>query len=228
MLTTLLRDSWSFFKNHVLILSIIILPVAAPIEILIALYQYSLAADKEIFTQKIIPMVIAFGAYPIYTIGVIFYIASIISGEKIEIKTLWRLGIRYWHAYIALSLLVSAVVITGFMLFVLPGILFTIRYSFSEFELLLNRRKPLEAMKKSWGSTKEYMWILFAGYAVITITLNVPYFLLTDLIGDTGMSHWVFGTLLNIVYSVLTALHTIFAFRVYEFAKLQHKQAHNN
>jgi len=227
MLKKSLADSWSFFKIHAVAISIIILPIVAPIDILTALYQYFFTSEEFLFSEQVIPMAISFIAYPIYTVGVIFYIASVISGENIDTKTLWKLGAKFWLPYIILSILVGVVVIFGFILLVIPGVIFTIRYAFSEFDLLLNQSKPLDAMRNSWDITKEYMWVILGGYVVITIALYVPYYLVASLFVESSISYWVLDTVLNIAYSVLGVLYTIFAFRVYEHAKMQHNQSLN-
>jgi len=227
MLKKSLTDSWSFFKIHAVAISIIILPIVAPIDILTALYQYFFTSEEFLFSEQVIPMAISFIAYPIYTVGVIFYIASVISGENIGTKNLWKLGAKFWLPYIILSILVGVVVIFGFILLVIPGVIFTIRYAFSEFDLLLNQSKPLDAMRNSWDITKEYMWVILGGYVVITIALYVPYYLVASLFVESSISYWVLDTVLNIAYSVLGVLYTIFAFRVYEHAKMQHNQSLN-
>jgi len=87
MLIQSLIDSWSFFKNHVVALSLIILPIVVPIEVLTALYQYFLAADEFKALEQLTLIIIDFIAYPIYAVGSIFYIASVVSGERINTTT---------------------------------------------------------------------------------------------------------------------------------------------
>lgn len=227
MLKKSLTDSWSFFKSHAIAISIIILPIVVPIDVLTALYQYFLASEEVQFTEQLVPMIIGFIAYPIYAVGIVFYISSVISGERIDTKTSWRLGAKFWLPYVIMSVFVGVAVALGLILLVIPGIIFAVRYAFSEFDLLLNQSKPLDAMKHSWDLTKEYMWVILGGYVVITLVLYVPYYLIASLFDESSVFYWVLVTVLNIVYSVLGVLYTIFAFRVYEFAKLQHNQSLN-
>lgn len=227
MLKKLLTDSWSFFKSHAVAISIIILPIVVPIDVFTALYQYFLTSEEYVLSEQIVPTVIGFIAYPIYTVGVIFYIASIISGETLGTKTLWKLGAKYWLPYLVLSILVGLAVMFGFVLLIIPGIIFAIRYAFSEFDLLLNQSKPLDAMRNSWDATKEYMWVIFGGYVVITLVFYVPYYLVSSLFEESSISYLMLDTASSIVYSVLGVLYTIFAFRVYEFSKSQHNQSLN-
>lgn len=219
MLKKSLMDSWSFFKNHAPAISIIILPIVVPIDILTSLYQYSLASKEFVFFEQIIPTLIGFVAYPIYGVGVVFYIASVISGESIDTKTSWMLGAKFWFPYIVLNVFIGVAVMFGLILLIIPGVIFVVRYAFSEFELLLYQSKPLEAMKNSWNITKDYMWVILGGYVVITLVLYVPYYLIASLFDEAGVSYWVLDTASNIIYSVLGTLYTIFSFRVYAFAK---------
>ena len=221
MLKRFLMDSWSFFVNHAMALSMIILPIVVPIDVFTTLYQYFLASEEFVFSEQVILMAIGFIAYPLYAVGVVFYIASNISGEALATKALWKLGAKFWLPFLVMSILIGFSLMFGLVLLIVPGIILLIRYAFSEFDLLLNKSKPLDAMKNSWDATKEHMWIIFGGYAVITLFLYVPYYFANLIFDESGISYLVLETVLNIVYSVLGVLYTIFAFRVYEFAKLQ-------
>lgn len=227
MLQKSLIDSWSFFKNHAVAISVIILPIEVPIDVLAALYQYYLVGEKFELTEQFIPIIVGLIAYPIYAVAIVFYIFSVRSGDRIDTKTLWRLGAKFWMPYVIMSIFVGVAVILGLVFLVIPGVILIVRYAFSEFDLLLNQSKPLDAMKNSWDATKNYMWVILGGYAVITFLLYMPYYLIASLFDESSASYLILDTASNIVFSVLGALYTIFAFRVYEFAMLQHNQSLN-
>jgi len=227
MLKKLLVDSWIFFKIHVVALSLIILPIVVPIAIFTAIYQYSFASEESLLPEQIIPMAVSFIAYPIYMIGVVFYIASVVSGEYLGTKTLWKLGVKFYLPYIFLFVLLIFTQIFGYILLIIPGIIFTVRFTFSEFHLLLNKCKPVVAMRNSWETTKEYMWVILGGYAVIAIVLYVPYYLIVSIFDESSIFSLILVTTLSIVFSVLNILYTIFAFRVFELTNMQHNQSLN-
>jgi len=218
MLEKSLRDTWSFFTNHVVALSTIILPIVIPLDVTTAIYQYFFTGQEFKFSEQLIPMIAAFAVYPIYSIGVIFYIASAISGETKDTRTLWLLGVRYWAPYIIMMILIFMVVVAGFLLLIIPGLVIAIRLAFSEFELLLNKHEPTEAMKISWQKTKAYMWVIVGGFLIITIVMYMPYYVITAMIDDKSLFGVVIEMLLGIIYSVIGTLYTIFAFRIFEFA----------
>lgn len=228
MLQSSLTDSWSFFKNNVVTISVIILPIIVPIEIFSSLYQYFFISEDSAYIEQLIPSIISIFAYPIYAVALVLYIASVVFGEKVEPHILWQLGIKFWWKYLVLSTFIGLIVIFGLFLLVIPGVIFAARYAFAEFDLLLNQSNPLDAMKNSWDSTKEYMWVILCGYIIITIALYVPYYLIDFLFDEASISFLVLNTLFNMAYSVLAALYTIFAFRVYELARSKNNQPPEN
>lgn len=160
-------------------------------------------------------------AYPVYTAGVVFFIASVVVGEVIDTKTCWSLGVKYWMPLFLLSILIGVVVAAGFLLLIIPGIIAIIRYAFAEFDLLLNNRRPLDAMRDSWKTTAKYFWLLLGGYLVITIALYGPYYGLVTILEQQELESGLFDNALRIIYSVMDTIYIIFAFRIYHLAKEQ-------
>lgn len=218
MLNTALADSWSFFRNHIFTIAIIILPIAIPVEIASAIYQTQFMTDPITLSELLIPMSISFFAYPLYGIAVIFYISSRITGEHISTSRLWQLGRKYWLAFIMLQLLSGIAIGLGLMLFIIPGIIFALRFAFAKFELLFMNQHPVDAMKNSWTSTSAYMWDLLAGYLLITIALYIPLYLFVFPFDQESEYFFLVNSVSNIVYAVLSAFYTIFTYRMYEFS----------
>ena len=217
MLKESLQDTWNFFRLHFIALSLIILPIVIPVDILIAFYQH-LVQGSENNSVYILPVALKLAVEPFYSVGVIFYIAYIIKGERIDTKTAWLLGMQYWVPYFILTVLVSVVAMAGLMMLIIPGLVFLVRFSFAEFDLLLKNTKPVDAMKTSWILTRNYMTELFAGFALITLVLFGPYFLMLSFFDGPSMGFWIFDLATTIIYSVLQVLYTIFAFRIYDGA----------
>ncbi len=180
-----------------------------------------MGSEEFVLSVSAFPMFVGFLAYPVYSVGVICYITSVITGDRIDTVTAWKLGIKFWNPYLALTALVGITVMFGLILLIVPGIILSIRYSFSGFDLLLNNSKPIDAMKNSWNGTKDYFWLLLGGYAVITVGLYAPYVLISSSFDDANIPFLVFDTTANLIYAVLGVLNTIFAFRIYDLAREQ-------
>jgi hypothetical protein len=197
---------------------LIIVPVVFPIELLRVRYAESFLGPEADISSQLPALLIELAAYPIHTAGVIFFIASVISGEKLKVKDCWLLGLRFWAPFLLLSLLLGAVTVLGFMLFLVPGLIALGRFAFADFDLLLNKHHPADAMRYSWEATRPYFWVILSGYLIIFAAVMAPYFFLVfvleDLIKDLG----IFGVVLDALYAVLSTLPAIFRFRVYDLA----------
>lgn len=214
-----LTDTWLLFKENVVPISLIILPIATPAAIGDVIIQSQLTTDSSHFQNLLVSAFISMLVYPVYTVAVIFYIAAIVSGEKIGTSTLWRLGVKFWFPYTILSVLFGLSVMAGFMLLVVPGILLWCRWAFASFDLILNRSKPYDALRNSWAATKSYVAALLKGYLILIVIVFCPYVLLCELmehsLGNTSISFQVFDVAFGLVYEVFSVMFTIFTFHIY-------------
>ena len=224
MLEKSLKDSWSFFKNHVVALTSLILPIALPVSIFSSFYEYFHSGKEVALINQFIPLIVSSVTYPVYTIAVIFYIASIVSDKHMDTATLWRLGLHHWFPYMILSILINALVFFGVILLIIPGVIFAIRAAFAAFELLLNQKKPLDAIESSWQSTRDYMWVLLGGFIIISIVLYLPYILVFKIINPDGLLYWLVDAVAGVIYSILDVIFIIFAFRIYDFFRSKQNQ----
>ena len=84
-----LAYTWSLFKANVVPISLIVLPIAIPTMIIEAVIQNLFVTDSSHIPAQFIPLLIDILVNPIYSVAVIFYIASIVTGENIDTITLW-------------------------------------------------------------------------------------------------------------------------------------------
>ncbi len=219
VLQGLLLDSFRFFRNHLFSILLIIVPVVFPIELFRTRYAESLVGQESNLSADLPMLALGLLAYPIYAGGVIFFIASVISGNRLKVRSCWLLGLKYWGPFLLLSLLLGAVTGLGFILFLVPGVIALVRFSFAEFELLLKGQSPPDALRKSWEATRPYFWLILGGYLIIFAAVYVPYFGLIFVLEDLKVELGIFEVLLDTLYAVLSVLFTVFRFRVYEFVK---------
>jgi hypothetical protein len=77
-------------------------------------------------------------------------------------------------SYAGALILTAIVVTTGFCFFIIPGIIFAIRLSMTDYFLVDRKMGPLQAMSASWTATRGCvgMLILFAGTMHLLMTLG--------------------------------------------------------
>ncbi len=218
MLKNMLQDSMRLFSGNFIGIVSIVVPVIISAELFEVIYSNYFIGEESTILDHFLPILVNFLVYPLYIIPVIFYIASIINGEIIKITDAWKLGLRYWASYIILAIIVSLIIASGLILLVVPGIIFAVRYAFSEFYLLLEKKDPLEAMRFSWETTRLYFWELLGGFLIISFILYVPFSLIILIYELQELEMELVETALNLVYSVFGVIYTIFVFRVYSIA----------
>lgn len=217
-LQTLLSDTFRFFRNHFIPIVLIIVPVVFPIELFRASYIEAYLGPEPDIASQWPPLLLGLLAYPIHEAGLIFYIASVVSGNRLGVKACWLLGLRFWWPFLLLALFLGFATVLGFALFLFPGLIVLGRLAFAEFDLLLHKKDLIDAARSSWDATKPYFWLILSGYLVIFAAFYVPYFFLVFVLEDLVKDLGIFVVVLDTFYAVLSSLLTIYRFRVYDLA----------
>jgi hypothetical protein len=209
-----LQDSWRFFGNNFSALAWIILPIAVPVEVIMALLSSSVADDTLLGPQLLL-ILVGLMAAAIYGAATIIYIDAAIRNENISPMQSWLAAKEVWAAYLLLSLLAMVVIVFGLSLLILPGIYFAAKYAFASFELVLNRQTAIASLQQSWTKTTGLMPVLIGGGFIITGVIYLPYFAVIAMLDQAAPVFIAFEAVFNIGYALFSSLYTIFAYRVY-------------
>jgi hypothetical protein len=85
-------------------------------------------------------------------------------------KDLWAPH-PFWR-YIGASLLTGLIVLVGFILLIVPGIIFALRYMFVPYIVMDKGLMPMDALRESARITYGYKWQLF-GFFLLLVLLNI-------------------------------------------------------
>jgi uncharacterized membrane protein len=127
--------------------------------------------------------------YLIFDLGLIKISLKFCDNKEPKFSDLisqYKLVFRYFVA----SILQGLIVIFGFLLFIIPGIIFLIRFRFYNYLIVDKNSKIVESLEKSWEITKGNTWNLFLFY------------LLLGLINILG----VFALIIGLFWSIPTAM----------------------
>ena len=95
-----------------------------------------------------------------------------VRGIKPEVTDLFVPFQRHYVSAVVAGLLVELVLIVGFILLVVPGIILAVRLSFVPFLVVDEGLGPTEALFESWRRTSGYGWTIFgAGLLAILIVI---------------------------------------------------------
>jgi hypothetical protein len=125
-----------------------------------------------------------------------------VRGTRPEVGDLFMPFQRCYVAAVVAGLLTEIVVVVGFILLVVPGIILAVRLSFVAFLVVDEGRGPTEALFESWRRTSGYSWtILGAALLAIVVVIVGLILLIVGSIPATMLVYLAFASL----YAAVTA-----------------------
>ena len=103
--------------------------------------------------------------------GVSFAHLKAARSDKLEIKNMFEAFRNYWNAVLA-NVLVGVIVFIGFVLLIIPGIIFACKLVFTPYLVVDRKIQVIEAVKQSWRMTNGHAWKVFlSGLLAIPISI---------------------------------------------------------
>ena len=103
--------------------------------------------------------------------GVSFAYLKAARGDTLDVKDMFEAFHNYWNAVLA-SLLVGVIIGIGFVLLIVPGIIFACKLVFTPYLVVDRKMEVIEAVKESWRMTSGHAWKVFLiGLLAIPISI---------------------------------------------------------
>ena len=99
-----------------------------------------------------------------------FYLAAHDNPDTVDLSSLWHPR-PFWKFLGASILLVLAIAI-GFVLLIVPGVIFALMFMFTMFIVIDRELGPIEAMKESHRITRGHKWNLL-GFTLVLVLINL-------------------------------------------------------
>jgi len=130
-------------------------------------------------------------------------------GDPVDPEESFRFGFKRLGSVILVSVLVGLVVAGGFILLVVPGIIFFVFLSVSIPVLIVENRRGTAAMSRSWNLVKGHAWHAFGVLLVVAIIAGVI-MVAVGAIGDGAwVVRWIFAAIGQILTAPFTALASV-------------------
>ena len=208
------RHFWPLVKLLVIpsLLTILLVAIMAMLLILVtnlSSWQWVILVPTFIIGLTVIIIVSLLGyAAIIYFLGNSGQYPGILS----LFRAVWPLIGKLWLT----QLLVSLITTLGFILLIVPGIIFLTRYVFVPFIVILDHKSGREALAYSTSLVKGRFWAIFGRGLAISLFSWVLSFLVTQI--DQPI---IVGLLQIIFYITIGPLTTIYFYHLYQASKLE-------
>jgi hypothetical protein len=130
-------------------------------------------------------------------------------GDPVDVEASYRWGLARFGSVLLVAFLVGIVVGVGFLLLVIPGIIFLVFLSVSEPALIVENRRGTEAMSRSWNLVRGHFWHALVVILVAYIITLVVQGILRAIGGDNWFVAWIFTAIAQIITAPFTALVTV-------------------
>jgi hypothetical protein len=132
--------------------------------------------------------------------AVAWAVATVLVGRQPDIGESYRFGYRRMWSILLVGVLFALAVFGGLILFVVPGVIFAVRFSVSVPALVVEGRRGTEALSRSWNLVRGYSWPVFGAFLVAFLLTSIVNSVLTS----TSANWFVQGVLASIGSIVTT------------------------
>lgn len=115
--------------------------------------------------------VVGWAADIVVSIGLITIALKFLDKKEPKFEDLFSFKPYFWK-YLGASILTGFVVWAGFMLFIIPGIYWALKFQFFGYFVVEQGCDPIEAMRRSSRITKSVKWKLL-GFGIVIAVINI-------------------------------------------------------
>ena len=124
----------------------------------------SLGPDSSIHTASaILLIVLFFGAIASCFLAIVLNL-RVAEGEKPTFRSLWNEVSQdwLWAKLLGLGILTVLILLVGFILLIIPGVIFLWRLFLAPYVLVDRKTSVMDALGQSWDMTKGYPWPIYS------------------------------------------------------------------
>ncbi len=132
--------------------------------------------------------------------------AAATLGREVDVNASYRYAFSRLGGLIGLALLIGLVVGVGFILLIIPGIIFLVFLSVSVSAFIIERLGVTESMSRSWRLVSGQWWHTLGVIVVAAIIAGVINGILTAIGGSNFFLYWIFSSIGQIITAPFVAL----------------------
>jgi hypothetical protein len=121
--------------------------------------------------------------------------------------------------YLWVNILVGLIVMVGFILLIIPGILFAFWYGMAQYIVIDQNIRGMNALRKSKEYVKGNIGAIFWRGIVVAFAVAVPIMIITIILKAVGLPDQAMNVVSNILSFIITPFATIYGFMLYRAVK---------
>ncbi|MBI5071575.1 glycerophosphoryl diester phosphodiesterase membrane domain-containing protein [Candidatus Falkowbacteria bacterium] len=227
----LMRESWAIYKNNFSLFLKITAWLLIPVVIL-SFLPY-LISNSVIFLATNFFLSLLSWVFSVFiSIALVLTISALSKKESVDLRSIYNLSYSKTFWGVIVSILVTLAVGFGTLLLIIPGIIFSVWFSFSLYVFVLENKKGTDALARSHQLVKGRFWpVLWRWIApnfvygiILLIVILIPIYIIDFAVGQPGASFtatppWWSVLISNIIPVLVTPLLYAVGFILYDALK---------
>lgn len=115
-------------------------------------------------------------------LSVLAILQAMIDGSEQQVWVCYKEGAKKLLSFLWLAILMSAIIIGGFILGIIPGIILSVGFSLSVLVLFVENDKGLRALVKSWNYVRGYWWAVWGRSLFLSLALALLSFVIVEIL----------------------------------------------
>ncbi len=217
--TDLLKQAWGIFKQKIKTLVLIqLVPFAIAIPLIMMMGAAGLLKEEGakglsetnlIVVLAIIALSVLAGVVQLW--AQIATIMAIADPNPQNMKEMFRQSRPFILPYLWVSVLIGLIVLGGFILLIIPGIIFAFWYCFSPYAVILENKRGMEALRASKSYVKGNIRMIFSRY-VFLVVLAILVFGIPSIILGKALED-VYTSVASLIFSPVAAVYAYLIYR---------------
>lgn len=169
----IVSDACHFFLGNIKQIAALCLPFLILVAVLNNMVLDPYQAAEESGNAFLISWIVNLLVRPLYMAALILLMARRAENHRPKNSELLTGAMQRYGTLLVLSLIVMALISTGVMLLIIPGIWAAVRLSFAKYFLVLEGLPPREAIIKSFRATAKYFWLILTLLALFGLPILI-------------------------------------------------------
>jgi hypothetical protein len=135
--------------------------------------------------------------------------AQAVIGDPVDAEASYRYGFKRLGSVILVSLLVGLILLGGFILLIIPGIIFAVFLAVTIPALVVENKRGTDALGRSWNLVKGAFWHVLGTIVVAGIIAGLVSGIISAIGGDNFVVSWIFtsiGQIITVPFSALVSV----------------------
>jgi len=202
----LLVEGWAVYKVNIQTILTVVLCVYIPIDLILSF------VPQGTQLYNLVVRILEFFVGIIATLAIAIITEKTIEGERVSWQEALKFGLSKWTKAIGTGFL-SGVRILGFtLLFIIPGVIYSLYYFFWDYVVALRDRSGREALEYSKNLVEGQWWRIFGitlFFSLVAVALSLGISYLANMISNNQFFSIIPSILIDIISSFLIVMYVL-------------------